>query len=837
MSGTLKNRLRSAVRFQLDRLVPKDVQRVFFIVGNGVTRNAVSLTDGSTAGLSWEAWLDGSKALPSGISVAYLRRLGYSMADVFQYAARYLIGAGMTSQYKELWKRLYDSTSRSSPSAVHEAMLAFDPAPTIVTTNFDDLLEMAAPSAEVVSFSTQNVDQGQLLSWPFLQVPKARPAIIKIHGSFFPRSTPDAFQRWWADDGPKTHTVVTREVYEKVAFADKFDDTYRLVLDLLEEPRNLGIMIGLGFGGEELILSRLFMKAARGAGRYAPIVVLTTEAPSDPLFRYERYLPLRAVRIPLGLVASPETRALGWVAALQEIGGLRGKGTAKLGSLDHKIRQKDIAARDIGETTPLVVSIGQISLNRVIGLEDALAQESAYAPNRIRRSKEEFSWGPDGLGGEHVLSVSELGGQSTVPALVWDALAIPTALAARLHADEIGDAIVSRLGETRFLDYHWVLGSQGDPRPENLAKGVPATENATIVTWFGLRTIVDSYRNFDAPMPTTSKVEGFDRSCFELGAPLYYVSKVGWGEIEPKVAALRAKGEKPIIVYDSGGRGAPEREVGIAEAQGVIIASARAALEWLNLSTPRPTTAPVASDFQALRSESNAWSDTYRALYEAKDDRGRLKQVHQFLTDLRTKGGPIPPCLTGWLRGARMFVVTLGDQGSVHWFRSDDGQWKKPRWTRAENPVPLRDIRSGLECGDVSRAGFVASLLASTGFDRKTAPPAEAYDWAAAWLNWFGWHKLRFFALDPYLDFLRKWNWSSSDLRYPGGGIPSKLDLHPDGNPAVGPVILNDELFAGGSLHPDLEKWLVDCERLFGSDRTPWSKQIDSWSIERFGPR
>jgi hypothetical protein len=836
--STLIERLRRALRSQLEGRLKgphvESVERIFFIVGNGVTRNAVSLIRGHAAGLSWERWLEKSGGLPGGITVAYLRRLGYSLADIFQYAVRRLLDQGKADEYRALWKALYDSTVDSKPSAVHRAMLAFEPRPTILTTNFDDLLEAADPSAYVVSFSQKDVARGELLEWPALKKPsRAKADIVKIHGSFFRRSA-DSFDRWWHDRGPENHTVVTRDVYEKVAFSNDFDDRFDIALKPLLNPQSLGIMIGLGFGGEELILSRLFMTAARLSALHARVLVLTTESPADPLFRYERFRPLTAVRIPLGLVASPETRALGWLAALQEIGSLTGLGTDALDRMHREIIQKDIAGREIADTTPLVVSVGQVSYNRVIGLEDALAQESAYAPNRVRRATEKFSWAPDGLDEKpFVLTAAEIGGQSTVPALVLDAMGVPTALVAPLFADDIGDAIVRRLGETGFLDYHWVLSSQTSARPEILGPDVPATENATVVTWFGLRTIVDSYRNLDPQIPTSTEIEGSDRSCFELGAPVYYVSKVGWQQIATKLNAITPK---PIVVYDSGGRGAPDREVGVADAGGVIIASARAGLEWLHLATQRPADP---ADFQgaldALRVESNKWSDAYREKEEAKDDRGRLQQIRQFFIQLKAVG-PAPPCLLGWLQGASAFIVTLGDCGAVYWIRGANG-WGKPRWSRSEKPVPLSEVRSGLECGDVSRAAFVASLLASRGFEKLTAIPEDAYEWAIAWLNWFGWHKLRFFALDPFLRFVKRQSWTKSDLKYAGGGIPHEVGLHPGEGDAVEPRILIDDVFVGGDLHPGIQEWLKRTKQLVDADRAEWSGDVRRWSDDRFGPR
>jgi len=145
---------------------------------------------------------------------------------------------------------------------------------------------------------------------------------------------------------------------------------------------------------------------------------------------------------------------------------------------------------------------------------------------------------------------------------------------------------------------------------------------------------------------------------------------------------------------------------------------------------------------------------------------------------------------------------------------------------------------SGLGCGDVARAGFVASLLATLGGSAcQKRIEARHLEWAIGWANWFGAKKVRFLALKDFIEFLR---WEQ-----PTSATPKERNLVKSmACPALfentarledESIFWTDVLSAKNTLTRDLEKWFLELKQLEDpTDRSPWNDRMKKWRKARF---
>jgi hypothetical protein len=232
---------------------------------------------------------------------------------------------------------------------------------------------------------------------------------------------------------------------------------------------------------------------------------------------------------------------------------------------------------------------------------------------------------------------------------------------------------------------------------------------------------------------------------------------------------------------------------------------------------------------KAMWAARKAWID-YSQRKEPKDDRGRLFQTTEILRNLKRK----PAFLETALSGLSVYAITLGELGTIFWAKDSNNKWASPRWSAStrvfegKSPIPDRDIRNGTECGDVSRAGFVAALLLLASDPKKlqtTTLPMDGVERAVEWANWFGATKLQFFSLYDYIAFLqRRWKRITALVngrQRPGLGKSSEYqDLN----------IRTDNAFLYGKHHPSLLVWNKVLKKLGDEgSRRIWDEKIIKW--------
>lgn len=899
---TLRARIEGAVNLALDdQWFSSDVFRrdIAVLAGNGLTRTAMALKWGT--GYSWDDWLDNClQSAGAEVTSAYLRNMNYNSAEIFEYA----LHRARPEEKAKSWETLWNRIKATEPSPLHEAVVALGVP--ILTTNYDDLFERAIASQGREPLVWALTAGSGSPGWSVYPEGANREPkdVYKLHGGFG-RTHEMSFDEWmkgqpWISPEPTAsgyedgelgprNTIAYRGQYEKVALAPgtDFEKYFGPVRSVLRGKAV--ILVGLGFTAEEITVSRLLREAK------AKVIVLTVDPPLDPLWRYRRFVESRVIRIPLGLASSPASRVFAMLVGLRLI--LKRFNPAP-GRPDLPVELEGIieafltnhansspeAARGyarLDDRYPRIVSVGQASVNRVLGLENAVAQERAYSPT----TNFALTWTPQG--DRRFLTNLEVGGQSLVPCLVWDALRIPSALVAPLHADEFGRKVIERLQKTEMLDYEWVtlnqrdrtikavalqtLPSPGKEPPEptdklaSLPDSVPVTENATIITWFGLRTILDSHRRFDTePLRFSAdySVNGATPvHCFKLGAPIVYATKVAWRAIRDEFDTNLPEGYRPVVVYDTGGRGLAPAECWVAEREGIIVSSAYAALEWYKVASPVLVGgADIEQRAEGIVDAQNRWRASEAQREEPKDDRGRLWQIGSLIECVRKKPMPAFLELGAALHSLRAFVVTIGEMGSIYWYRGPKA-WLKPRWVRAKADesllTPIADagdveidellkrrlqhyseVRSGLECGDVARAGLTASLLASMGDALNPhALTPEALEWGIGWANWFGQQKLKYFALDDYLHFVRGLNIPQSRLRYTEGLLPDdgEVNMGEGANlvrMAFGP------LTSRRGLVKEARAWSKWFKRFMHprTGRRAWEREIQAWQEAREVP-
>ena len=289
-----------------------------------------------------------------------------------------------------------------------------------------------------------------------------------------------------------TKTAAKTETYEfwsmgegAKVFLTRFDD----ILRLLNGRDTVVLFLGMGLGGEELIVSRLLSEASGSA----VLGSLEVAEPLDPLYRLVRR-GIRPLRIPSGLVASSQTRALAMFALLEHVVQNAFMRTDNKSPLLRLLEQERTSAgftspaprgERLIDTFPRIIAVGQTSVNRVVGLEHGVTEEAAYSPR-------EGTWQPVNVitsaksvpsrVGIAPLATVEVGGQAMVPTLVWDALRIPCALASNVADDEFGEQVLNRLKLTEWIDFHAVrLQKRSDDRLPCICAGDGACDGRDVV--------------------------------------------------------------------------------------------------------------------------------------------------------------------------------------------------------------------------------------------------------------------------------------------------------------------------------------------------------------------
>src|SRR5579872_1920385 len=299
----------------------KQYDRLVIFAGNGLTRIAAAL--GESGNVSWHEWINKClEDVNADQGLEYLLSLGYSLDQVFSYALH--LAGEMTPALGPvtLWRHLWRTTLKLKPSPLHEALV--EAADVIMTTNYDRLFEMTAKEIGIVpdtfdKFREQsNVEQSK--NSPLSN----KLPIYKLHGSF--PLTESEFLSWCTEGPPAAASTIN---YERLAIekpAAKFEELFTDVISALagfdltdRSTGSLVLFLGTGLGAEELIITRVLL-AARALMTKRQLattwIALETSEPLDPLFKFTRRQ-IDTIKLPLGLVASSEARALSVLALLK----------------------------------------------------------------------------------------------------------------------------------------------------------------------------------------------------------------------------------------------------------------------------------------------------------------------------------------------------------------------------------------------------------------------------------------------------------------------------------------------------------------------------------------
>jgi hypothetical protein len=771
----IKAQLSEKIKNAFDlRRVQADGLNVVVLAGNGLTRLA-----GYTFGVGDSSWRDcvnnaWTEASPARGTFAALERQGKSLPAIFDlivhnWASTHGVGG------QRIWEPFWNAVQHvelkqlawKDPS-LHLAVL--NCCSDVITTNYDRMFEAAY--AAVGETGLRYWMPSVLRSGPgqatFLQenekADRDLRKLYKIHGSF---SEPDSwndgelrkaildFEGWFEkqQEAGKEGAVATGRAYEKIAFHltnTEFGKCYEEVLDLMSTDENVIVCVGLGLGAEEHIISRLLS---------------SRRTPHAPILKFNIAMPLEldpgelkgidGINLDIGLAASPERRYIATACFLECVFRITGSRASaeRFQRLATSIERPGSSAIwpnkvTVANAKPLALAFGQTSINRVIGIFEPPTQEQSFQANRASLSP----LPNDREQCKEMHTPAELGGQSTVPCLIWDALGMPSMLVSSVGDDALGDFVLRELSKTLYLNF--------DQVPQSMA----ATDSLTVATWYGLRSIFENARQI---REVSYSSEWFNQERIGesmSGAQLIYLTKVGYDDWKNRARYFGSS----LVLFDTGGGACPEQARAIGGIGGIVVASALAAAgeqlyddlrNWGNASEfwfTRPSgekkvvpaewnSSVTTRDFPF--SEMKKWKD----IMLPNNDTGREHQTLWFLNVL-ARQNLIPTYLREHYPKCPAFVVTLGEYGIVYWVREDSG-WKGP-WRVWCDALPLHEIRSGLECGDCTRGGIGAALVARLLIN----PELKAADFHAAFKfgAWCGTTKLRFFSLVAYREALRQ---------------------------------------------------------------------------------
>jgi hypothetical protein len=183
-----------------------------------------------------------------------------------------------------------------------------------------------------------------------------------------------------------------------------------------------------------------------------------------------------------------------------------------------------------------------------------------------------------------------------------------------------------------------------------------------------------------------------------------------------------------------------------------------------------------------------------------------------------------------------MYAVTLGEAGVVYWRRLGGSELAGPMWARLVDDggrlggVAPADLRNGLGCGDVARAGMTAAILLLG----RGAGGEVCWDHAVAWGNYFGAAKVRFFGVEDFLSWLhsRAGVILAAMTSSRGFGPGSRVKMPPEDPGKV--ESFTDHAIVNGDLLSDLKSHLHECRALIDPrSRERFEKAISEWRIAR----
>jgi hypothetical protein len=768
LSEQISNSLRSVD-------IPASGLNVVVLAGNGLTRLAgytFDIGDSSWRDCVADAW---KEARPPRGTFSALERQGKSLPSIFDLVVHHWAsthGVGGQKIWEPFWKAVEQVELNQlawNSSSLHLEILKN--CEKVITTNYDRMFEAAYVGVRETGLRywlppilRSGSGQSTFLQDNEKQDLKLK-KVYKIHGSFSEPDTWDSnelleavsnFEEWYEkqQEEGKEGAVATGRAYEKIAFHltnEEFEECYEPVLKLLSTDTNIIACVGLNLGAEEHIISRLLS---------------SRRTPHAPILKFNIAMPLeldpgelkgiKGINLDIGLAASPERRYIATACFLECVFRIAGQSKASAGSFQKLATNVERRGSlviwphktTVANSTPLALAFGQTSVNRVIGIFEPPTQEQSFQANRATLSP----LSDESKKCEEMHTAAELGGQSTVPCLVWDALGMPSMLISAVGDDALGDFALREFSKTSYLDF--------DQVPQSMA----ATDSLTVATWYGLRSIFENARQI---REVSYSAPSFDQERIKEAtaqAKLVYLTKVAYDDWQ------NWNFDNSLVLFDTGGGACPEQTKKIGDFGGVVVSSALAATGeqlygdlrswdknqnsefWFTRPSGEKFSVPAAWNLSVSArdfpfSEMKKWKEVILP----NDDTGREHQTLWFLRALERQQF-FPGYLHERFLKSPAFAVTLGEYGIVYWVR-EGSNWKGP-WRVWCDKLPLHEIRSGLECGDCTRGGIGAALVARS--SGKSELGTDDFHAAFAFGAWCGTTKLRFFSLLKYREALHK---------------------------------------------------------------------------------
>lgn len=812
-NDSLHARITEVLSRQLDSFLGSQSDlKLIPVIGNGLSRLAVG------KGLSWDDWIRDSLVQvgePRELFDA-LRRRGLEHPEILHFVFEISAGRGLA---RESWKSFAETLYSLSPSHLHNA-IALMSSDQVATTNYDDLLEMAAVATK--RYSPQYVvDLPAGTPLPIYPSKMDELLIWKLHGTL---PVPDisgnrgtsALQQW-LDSESFSKLIATSGSYRSTALSGDLRRLGQLQSEL-EHVDTLFLFLGTSMTAAELVILRMLYN--RTVTR-RNLLLMRIASPGDRPIRFSE-LGIEVIDVPLGLGAGSSRRKLAHIILLEllldriRLSDVKTVAAKKELELCYsELPKNDRVGASLRDIAPIVACVGPLQITRVVGLSQPAEQEAFHAPLKATAS-------PDSLASEILISDSGLG-QGGNPLVVWDAVDIPSSILAEIGDDHGGDLILKRLESLNWAFFDGVIEILPVSSASGSTEASPgsATESYTCVSWFGARTGFDSFRFLhQSRLPQAKWNLHFERI---ESVPIVYVTKSMHLNLRQFFDAKTTLKNPPLMILETGGGGDGELEKWVSDRQGIVVASAKTALRWFN----------------------------QKASIKG-DEFGRYVQMATILKCLPGILTQFPPPQFARARG---LVLTLGELGSVAWENLPVG-WSRPQWVLSRSfencantsepfsggvTLPLLEIRDALGCGDCARAGFVASMAASLKFSYVSGPlPAGSLLLASAALNWFGIQKVRHFGMDTYREFLKRtarnfWlNWESASP--PATAISSGTREFRLGPEEFERFVVYDALDANDNLHPLLSVWLDRFDPDIKSNEDWIRAESQKWSQIRGTP-
>lgn len=660
----------------------RDGDPVLFI-GNGITRLADS--EAADRPVSWRGWVEDSwRTVNPPTSFDYVLRRGLTLPECLSYL---LAHAGEHKEliYKNLWKA---TEIESRPGRVHFSCV--DHFTTIVTTNYDTLLERACQltrrrvNSVVVGAA---VDMGKWpLDWKDLLKatrPDAR-NIVKLHGSF----------ATWTPPGPNARPP--DGVFDKWYRARHGDDLIASVRAY--RGRHSSVSIAVKEIGEVL------------HGR--PIVVLGYGmSPEDDLVidLIEKYIePVIRIGMTYGGDEIDDHRFKSqWGITHLLIPAVRGGGMTERRrshiNLIAKLRNGE--PEQISFESHRALLIGQASVNYVVRLQTSPKRELSYA---IDMGPSSLSLVPGEVGGSPKMppadsidyEIKQVGGQMLIPALFLSRWQLPVSLASVVGQDKFGLEIREDLARHDYIDWSYVI------QPPDIR-----TEHSYATTFANSRIMVDSRRVALPPKATSELSQRIltDLDDGTLKPRLVYLSRWYLAEaveiLVPWLAGCRVD-EQPLVAFETGNWGSRNPDL-VASIAGslcdIVLSSAIFAMRLTRMPLYSPQQKDVA--FDKSDADIETWDNLFNA-FEPQNLDSRAYQYQAFGYGLEALGldGFAERLRNSALAHVEWFVVTLGEVGMLALHRDNPAD---AFWVRC----PAYRLLNSAGCGDVARAGFIASFM------------------------------------------------------------------------------------------------------------------------------